>query len=233
MTQINITRNGGAVSFEEVSIDVTGTVFFTNQDSVSAHWPTLATNQVGAAPSANSSQCIVTLPNQQPAPLPYLGPPYPLQIKYGCQIPGHQNERGVINVYNMLTGPLGSKSKPIPNPVALQQATQGTPIAAQSVVLGGKPPYSISNQLFQIFGGNGSVIQSGSGVGPGLQLTLTPPPGTPVPDKTNTVIWLIGTPTVVGTYNFTFEVNDGMGGNLQQVQYTMVVVARAGSPIAA
>jgi hypothetical protein len=30
-------------------------------------------------------------------------------------------------------------------------------------------------------------------------------------------------PTVVGTYRFTFVVDDGMGKNLQQVQYLMVV----------
>ena len=36
---------------------------------------------------------------------------------------------------------------------------------------------------------------------------------------------MTGTPTEVGTYNFTFVVNDGMGANLQQVQYSMNVTA--------
>lgn len=224
MRQINITRNGGVVSFKEVSMDVTETVFFTNLDPQSAHWPTLATNQVGAAPSANSSQCTVSLPNPQPAPLPYLAPPYPLQIKYSCQLPGHQNESGVINVYNALSGPLGAKSKPIPNPVPLATATQGMPVAKQQVVLGGKSPYTLSNQLFQITDAKGNVIQSGSGIGPGLQLTAT---------TDNNGIWVIGVPTVAGTYNFTFEVNDGMGGNLQQVQYQMTVAQSGGAPVVA
>jgi len=60
------------------------------------------------------------------------------------------------------------------------------------------------------------VIQSGSSsIGPGLQLN---------PDQTNNGgITVSGTPTVSGTYNFTFTVDDDMGRNLQQVQYSMKV----------
>ena len=212
MRQINITRNGNVVSFEQVSIDVTENVFFTNLDSQAAHWPTLATNQVGAAPSANSSQCTIPAGTT------------PYQVPYGCRIAGHQNERGIINVFAVLSGPLNSKGKPLPQPIILQQATQGVPIARQQVVLGGKSPYAVSSQIFQVTATNGGVIQSGSGIGPGLQL---------IPSTDNTGISVIGTPTVVGTYNFTFVVDDGMGGNLQQVQYSMVVVAPTVSPIAA
>ncbi len=212
MRQINITRNGNVVTFEQVSIDVTENVFFTNLDSQAAHWPTLATNQVGAAPSANSSQCTIPLPPAQKKPLPYLAPPYPLKVAYQCKL--HQNESGVINVFNVLAAAN----------TALKQATRGVPIARQQVVLGGKSPYAVSSQIFQVTATNGGVIQSGSGIGPGLQL---------IPSTDNTGISVIGTPTVVGTYNFTFVVDDGMGGNLQQVQYSMVVVAPTVSPIAA
>lgn len=195
MKQINITRNSnGTVTFETVSIDVTDNVFFTNLDPQQAHWPTLSTNQLGKAPSPNSSQCTV----------PQGTAPY--QVTYGCQITGHQNEQGIINVYGLLAAA---------DDTTLPQATHGVPITAQPVVVGGQSPYAISGQLFQITDSNNNVIQSGSGIGPGLQLKAS---------TNSTGISVSGTPTVVGTYNFTFTVNDAMGANLQQVQYLMKVV---------
>lgn len=194
MKQINIIRNSnGTVTFQTVSIDVTENVFFTNQDPQQAHWPTLSTNQLGPAPSPNSSQCTV----------PQGTAPY--QVNYGCQISGHQNEKGLINVFAVLAA----------GTTALPQATHGVPITPQQVVVGGQSPYAISGQLFQITDNNNNVIQSGSGIGPGLQLNAS---------TNSTGITVSGTPTVVGTYNFTFTVNDAMGGNLQQVQYSMKVV---------
>jgi len=82
------------------------------------------------------------------------------------------------------------------------------------VVKGGKSPYQISNEVFQILDGAGNVILNGPGIGPGLQL---------VPTANNNGISVTGTPTVSGTYQFTFEVNDDMGKNLQQVMYSMIV----------
>jgi hypothetical protein len=131
-------------------------------------------------------------------------PPY--QVTYGCKIEGHEDEQGVINVFSPLAF--------TPNPPTLASAIKGTPIVKQQVVTGGMSPYAISGQLFQITEPGGNVIQSGSGIGPGLQLNAT---------ADNTGIWVTGTPTVSGTYNFTFTVNDAMGKNLQQVQYTMKV----------
>ena len=40
----------------------------------------------------------------------------------------------------------------------------------------------------------------------------------------NKGITVAGIPSVVGTYQFTFTVNDAMQKNLQQVQYSMKVV---------
>jgi hypothetical protein len=133
------------------------------------------------------------------------------QVTYGCQIEGHGAEKGIINVYAPLAAwvndPAGAVTK-------LKSATKGQPIAEQPVVTGGMSPYSISGQQFQVTDQNGNVIKSGSGIGPGLQLKALPNSGG---------INVSGTPTMSGTYNFTFTVDDGMGKNLQQTQYVMVV----------
>jgi hypothetical protein len=196
MQRIEITRDtNNIVQFETVSVDDTENVFFINLDPLEAHWPTIASNQVGAAPSAPSSQC-------QPNPTA----PLPTQVTYQCKIAGHTNEQGIINIFTQIA--------PVAN-TTLNPAVSGQPIGSQQVVLGGMSPYQISGQLFEVTTGpGGTVIDSGSGVGPGLQLT---------PTTDNTGVFVGGTPTMSGTYTFTFTVDDGMGANLQQVQYTMVV----------
>ena len=217
MKQININRDAnGNVTFDEACIDPTENVFFTNLDPLEAHWPYLnpkatspdfCDNQLGAAPSPNSSQCIVPPPQvKNPKPPPDLiNGAAPYQVKYGCKF--HPNENGTVSVLPQLAAattalPAASVSKPLPAPV--------------QVVTGGKSPYKISGQLFQITDDKGNVTQSGSGnIGPGLKLN---------PDQTsNRGITVSGTPTVKGNYNFTFIVSDGMGQNLQQVQYSMKV----------
>ena len=189
MKQIHITRDSSGVKFETVSIDATENVFFTNLDPQQPHWPDIATNELGKAPSANSSQCTVP-------------PPPPNQFTYKCKL--HANEQGTINVFNELT----------PENTTLAAATVGKPIAEQQVVSGGMAPYALSDQLFQILDANKKVIQSGSGIGPGLKLN---------PQTSAVGITVTGTPTVVGTYTFTFTVNDTMQRNLQQTPYSMVV----------
>src|SRR6185295_4186900 len=84
-------------------------------------------------------------------------PPY--AVTYKCQIPGHQNEQGVINVFAVLAA----------GTTTLAAATKGTPITKQQVVVGGQSPYTVSNAQFQIKDSNNNVIQSGAGIGPGLQ----------------------------------------------------------------
>jgi len=204
MKQINITRDSnGKVTFEEVSIDATENVFFTNLDPQQAHWPYLnpqakspdfCDNEIGPAPSPNSSQCTIPVPS-----------PLPSTVTYKCKL--HDNEQGTIEVFAQLaalntTLPQANVNQPLPAPV--------------QVVAGGKSSYAISGKLFQVTDSQGKVIQSGSdSIGPGLQLN---------PDQTNSKgITVTGTPTVAGTYNFTFTVNDAMGKNLQQVQYSMIV----------
>ena len=210
MKQITIKRDGtGKVTFQTVSIDTTENVFFTNQDPKSEHWPAFppkppstkyqpfTQNKLGASPSPNSSQCNVPPPDD-------LTPPNN-QVTYGCQVAGHGNEQGIINVF----APLAEADD-----TTLAPATKGKAIAVQPLVTGGMSPYTISGQQFQVTDKNGKVLQSGSGIGPGLKLN---------PSSDSSGITVSGTPTVSGTYNFTFTVNDAMGRNLQQSQYTMVV----------
>jgi hypothetical protein len=195
MKVIAITRRGSQVTFEPVSIDITENVVFSNQDPQEAHWPTLRTcdNQLGAAPSPNSSECPVPPPSSTAVP--------PYTVPYGCRY--HPQEQGTINVYAALA----------PDTTVLAAGRVNQPIAVQRVVLGGQPPYTISGQLYQITASN-QVIQKGSGIGPGLQL-----------NQGSNGITVSGSPTVAGTYTFTFTVDDSMGRNLQQTQYTMVVSA--------
>lgn len=201
LTQINIKRVNGTVTFETVSINNTDNVFFTNLDTdpdpaKSTHWPDICDDKLPPSPP-NSSQCIVPPPAD-------LKPPNN-KVPYKCKMAGH-NETGVINVFAVLA----------PANVALANATNGKPIKTQQVVQGGTSPYAISEQAFEVVDNNNNVIDSGPGIGPGLKLN---------PDQTNSGgITVTGTPTRAGTYNFTFVVNDGMGGNLQQVQYSMKVV---------
>jgi hypothetical protein len=203
MKQIRITRDGaGNVKFDPVSIDNTETVFFTNLDPDEAHWPTLTTNKLGEAPSPNSSQCPVPVPQvTNPNPPPQTKnqtPPY--QVSYGCQL--HQNEKGIIDVFAQLAAANTSL-----------KANVGQP-TNQQVVKGGKPPYSITD----LFVNNNSV--PGSSTKPGQTLPIAP--GVQL-SQDGKGIWVAGTPTKAGTFNFTFTVNDGMGRNLQQVQYSLTV----------
>ena len=189
MKQIKINRTGDTVTFDEVSINFTENVFFTNMDKLAEHWPTICDNKLGKYKSPNSSQCTV----------PSGTPPYDYQ--YGCKVKGHEKEKGTIHVFAQLAA----------GTTTLAAAKKGTAIARQQVVVGGKSKYKISGAQFQI---TGNSNQKGSGIGPGLSLDAT---------TDNTGVWVSGTPTVSGTYNFTFTVDDDIGQNLQQVQYKMVV----------
>jgi hypothetical protein len=200
MKQIFIKRdNSGKVTFQTVTVDPTENVFFTNMDTTEAHWPTLSDNQVGAAPSPNSSQCPIPVPidDTKSPPVPKT-PPY--SVTYKCQIKGHENEQGVINVVAVLSATNVTNT-----------ATQGQQLNYQ-VVTGGTAPYTITDQVSQFTDANGKAgpVTTG-GIGPGLQLT-----------PTNTGVFVTGTPKA-GTYNFTFTVNDANGRNLQQVQYSLTV----------
>jgi hypothetical protein len=224
LTKINIKRENDTVIFEPVSINITDNVFFTNLDAdpdpkKSTHWPEISDNLLGPFPSSNSSQC--TVPDSEGNNPPQEDPPY--QVTYGCKMStqpgyeneGHDKEHGIINVFAALAAaaatalPQANVNETLPN-----NPPSEPPVP---LVVGGKSPYAVSGLLFQITDDNNQVIQSGSGsIGPGIQVN---------PSTDNTGISVIGIPTVVGTYNFTFTVDDEMGENLQQVQYSMKVVS--------
>lgn len=194
MKQIRITREGSTVTFETVSIDNTENVFFTNMDPEQPHKPSI----LKMADDEELGACPSPNSSQVPVPEPAEGT---TAVNYGCDL--HKEESGVINVFPPLAA----------GKTTLQAATKGQPISKQQVVQGGMSPYTISGRMFQV---SGDTPSSGSGsIGPGLQLTSDP--------TGNAGVWVVGTPTVSGTYNFTFTVDDAMGRNLQQVQYSMIV----------
>lgn len=201
---INITRdNTGKVTFETVSIDNTENVCFANLDPQEAHWPTLTSNQLGAAPSPNSNECVVPPPTSGQT-----------KVVYGCKIDGHGSEMGIINVFPQLSA----------SNTTLAPAKVGVKINEQQVVKGGQPfvkdgkqSYAVNSQRFQVADSSG-VLQSGSGIGPGLTLNNTST------TQGMSGITVTGTPTLAGTYTFRLDVSDAMQRNLQQ-QYTMVVTA--------
>jgi hypothetical protein len=162
-------------------------VFFINLDKEDSHHPTLISNPLGPAPSFSSNQVQFT--------------PDVKVVDYHCKIPGHEKETGTINIVDELAA----------TNTTLKPAVSGQPIAAQKVVKGGMSPYVITDEFFEVSGAGG-VIDSGSGIGPGLQLTTD-----------DTGVFVVGAPTLSGTYTFRFTVDDGMGTNLQQTQYKMVV----------
>ena len=123
---------------------------------------------------------------------------------YGCRIDGH-TEVGTIEKVD----PLARVNTPLP------QANNGQQITEQRVVSGGKSPYKISDELFEVRDSTGAIIQSGSGIGPGLHL---------IPKGQNMGVFVGGTPTLSGTYHFVFTVDDEIEQNLQQVRFSMTVV---------
>src|ERR1043166_8434000 len=177
MKQINITRdNSGKVTFEPVSIDATDNVFFTNLDPQEAHWPYLnpqatspdfCANQIGPAPSPNSSQC--TVPSGTP----------PYTVIYKCKL--HDNEQGTIEVFAQLAA----------GTTTLPQVSVNTPFAAPvQVVVGGKSPYIVTGQQFQVTDNSGNVTTGQGSIGPGLILNAS---------TDNQGISVAGIPTLVGT----------------------------------
>jgi hypothetical protein len=210
-TLINITRSGNTVTFDPVSVVPSELVVWVNQDPKQAHWPSLSPNQIGPAPSKNSSAVPLTNPGGTPPASP---PNLAFQVKYTCTLLGHQNEAGIINVFNQFQAGIPAAGGKVT--FALPAATTGLQIKPQVVAAGGMSPYTINSQQYQVTDATGNIV-SGPGSGPGPGLTLTPDP------KNNGGISISGMPSVSGTYTFTFDATDGMGINVQQSQFTMAV----------
>jgi len=199
MKQIHITRDGKNVTFETVNIDTTENVFFTNMDPKQPHKPSILKlgpdEQLGTYPSPNSSQVPV------PAPAVKNPKPPPLYVvPYTCEIPEHK-ETGTINVYAPLAAVANTALKAIKG-----KATR------QLLVSGGMPFYKITGVIVN----NKNLPDPDLGAPIGNDFAL-------VYDTRG--IWIQGNGTQVETYNFTFTVDDSMGRNLQQVQYSLTVTA--------
>ena len=200
MKQIFIRRTGSAVTFETVNIDVTETVFFTNLDPDQPHWP--AFNPKGAVPDFCDEQ-LLSAPSDNSSQLPVPDPPSGTNaVTYGCRISGHDTERGTINVFPQLAADKTSLT-----------ATQGQ-ATNQRVVKGGMPPYRITALIVN------NVNVSGSSTGPGQTLPIGA--GLQLSQNANGIS-VVGTATQAQTFAFTFTVDDSMGRNLQQVQYTLKI----------
>jgi len=207
MKQIHITRDDpDHATFEPVNIDNTENVFFTNMDPDDPHKPSILNlsdnEQLGAFPSPNSSQIPVPPPaKKHPTPPPLY------TVPYTCEIPDtkdtkHTKEKGLINVYAPLAAPK----------ITALTAVKGK-ATRQLLVSGGMPVYKITGLIV-----NNKNIPDPTG--------LTSPIGTDFAMVQDTQgIWIQGNGTQVETYNFTFTVDDAMGRNLQQVQYSLTVTA--------
>lgn len=229
---IHITRNGNTVSFETVNVVTTDLVVWQNDDPQTAHWPSLSLNQLGAAPSPNSNDTPLAAGGPAPPAPPVIQPPAPppnvaFVVYTTCALhptpakpttPIAPIELGIINVFNpFAAGIPGSKT-----PFTLPAATTGLAITAQTVAAGGMSPYKINSLEYQI-----------TGQQPAFATPVPNPPGPPgaftflgltlTPTANNAGLSLNGIPSKPGTYNFTFDVTDGMGLNIQQSQFSMVV----------
>lgn len=195
MKKIRITRDGDNVTFETVNIDVTETVFFINKDN-QPHKPSILNlvdpEQLG--PDQVSSQVPVSVPE---------GETLPFEVHYGCEMAGHESETGTIKVFAQLA-PAGSTDL---------QAAKGE-ATNQLVVIGGMPPYTITDLIVNDKNVPGSSTRPDQTLplGPGLEL---------IQDVTG--ISVAGAPTEADIYNFTFTVDDSMQRNLQQVPYSLTV----------
>jgi hypothetical protein len=196
MKQIHIIRvSSTEVKFEPVSVDNTETVFFTNMDPDQPHKPSIL-HLVGDEVLGPYPPIVNS--SQCPVPPPAAGT---TEVPYGCDL--HADETGVINVYPQLAAVN----------LALT-ATKGQAINSP-VVVGGMPPYTITDLIVN------NVNVPGSSTGPHERLTIGI--GLQLVQNEDGFISVFGTPREVETYNFTFTVNDSMGRNLQQVQYSLTV----------
>jgi hypothetical protein len=194
MKQINIRRENDTVKFDPAFIDETETVVFTNLDPKEAHWPDLSWDRVGPFQSDNSSECPVDWKKFATQPPPGAPPPEGVKVTYKCKL--HSGEQGgTIQVYALLAPATIDVNNPFPIRLRAKVGS-GT---QQQLVKGGKSPYTIS-------------MRGSPGPGLGVVGTLN-----------NDGVWVRGTPSRAGIYSFTFNVDDGMEGNLQQVDCEITV----------
>jgi hypothetical protein len=152
LVQIAISSGG---AFQAVDLTQPDSVIWDNNDS-QEHWPVPNCSGLRVEPGKSSNA-------MQPAPNPNV----PLQVIYGCAIPGHEAEQGSMTIY----APMAVKT----NPGAVSFAKQ----AAASVATGGKSPYTCVNDPAFDYLTLIETTPAGTSAGVSIIATKAPPaPGT-------------------------------------------------------
>lgn len=154
-TQTIVIGEGGV--FPELNVVQIDFIVWNNQDT-RTHHPVPNCTGLQVKPGAVSN-------DMHPAPPP--GPPtLPISVDYGCAIPGHESERGMINVFNtfVLTSPTVAVS-----PV--------TPYVAVPLLTGGMSPYTINPDPSATFLTLAETVPAGSSAGISVALNGPPPAG--------------------------------------------------------
>jgi hypothetical protein len=155
-TEITIKKVNGVVEFAPVSVALSETVFWRNEDTTEPHWPNyqnlpMTRTQIGKAPSTNSDSW----------PLPQTASLVP--VVYQCSL--HPGESGTITIYANLAA----------TNTTLTPGTAGQAYGSQALTAGGLAPFTWS--VAPAVGLGGGVVY---GVPPGLSLSQTPNPSAAV-----------------------------------------------------
>lgn len=197
--RIIISRENGEVRFEEISINLATQVFWLNCDPQAEHWPCLPEQKMTGVPMEPGSPV-----SQSDGVWSFFRPAPPFRIEYRCAVPGHEHERGVVNVYGVF-GPNVVPDGALPlggGGATLPAATVGQPYPSPPLTLGGKPPFVIT-------------ILSGE-LPPGLQLVQSPGG-----------LVLQGTPAAAGVFTVTLRVLDNLNYQFEEPPFSVTVLPGA------
>jgi hypothetical protein len=160
---IKISRgDNGAVTFETVDIVQLDSVVWQNDDA-EAHFPVPNCSGLKVAPNGVTNAV-------QLAPSPATGAVMlPMALAYGCAVPGHEDEEGMINVYNTF---LVATPPPTVSPAK--------PYAAVAVVNGGQSPYTINPDPKYDWLTLAETVPAGSSTGISIALNQAPPRALPI-----------------------------------------------------
>jgi len=195
-TEIRITGSAqGTGVFPSVEITQSQLVFWKNDDPKSPHWPQFP-QQPAVGPRFQTGSGNTSDPVQ-----PYAGGPIPQGqnqlVKYGCRIPNHESEQGLITVWaDFLVATIqnGGVFNQLPDG---KVGTAYTPVA---LTTGGKPGYSHT--------------LSDAALPPGINVTDGP-----------SGVMVGGTPGAAGQdFAFTVHCKDALGNRVDQT-FTLRVSA--------
>jgi hypothetical protein len=126
---IDINRQNAKITLTTAEATVNDVVFWRNNDTQMPHWPTALGGGEPLVP--------FQLPARSDTNLPPTSDGFPVpkeDLQYGCKIEGHQDERGLIKVYQPL----------VVNNLTPNSATLNQPYTATPTTVGGKPPFTWS-----------------------------------------------------------------------------------------